>query len=197
MFDEIEFIPEHKSEDKRSLLTLAEMKEISESEYVVGRPKLWLAWQLARFAGMRGPDIIRLRREWIDLKEETIKIYMAKRKGEIIKRPLHKDLIKYLRQYFDEHKTKPGEKIFEWSVIDFNQRFNYSIKWVFPEAKNVGSHSPRHSISAYLRNEAGWDRDWIGYFLGHTNKDVTGVYTHEHLEKLRKMLNALPLDGGE
>ena len=196
-FSEIEYIKEHKSESKRAILTLQEMKMIAESEYVVEHPQLWLAWQIMRFTGMRGADLFRMKRKWIDLKDETYTVYVAKRGGQLIERPFHRNLAKYLKMYFAEYQLNDDDLLISENKNNFSQKFNYSIRRILTGVKNIGTHTPRHSISSYLRNQAGWDHDWIGYFLLHTAKDITGIYTHEHMDKLREKINALALDGGE
>jgi integrase len=112
---------------------------------------------------MRGADVHRLKREWIDLKKEEIKIYVAKLKGTFIRRPIHHKLIGYLKEFFDKHRFKPEERLIKCGHMKFTSMFNYSIRRIFPDAKNVGTHTPRHSLAAYLRNEAQWDREWIVY----------------------------------
>lgn len=197
IFDDFEFIKEHKGRVSRSILTPKEMKLIAECDYVVSRPELWITWQILRFTGIRAADFFRMTRKWIDLKKQEYSIYVAKRGGMILTRPYHKDLQKYLVQYFAKHKLKPDDRIIAKHDNKFGQMFRYSIERLYPDLKGIGTHSPRHWLGSYLRNSSDFDHDWIGFMLGHTGKDVTAVYTHEKLEKLREMLNKLPLDGGE
>lgn len=62
--------------------------------------------------------------------------------------------------------------------------------------KPVGSHTPRHSLGAYLRNDAKWQWADIQMFLCHRKASITARYTHENIEHLRALIERLPLDGG-
>lgn len=170
------------------LLTPEEMFEISKIfRSAQGR----LLFDIARFTGIRGNDLVGLCAEDFDFERMLIRYQSHKLKrfeGAIIHPQLF-DCVKHL-------KDKRG-RISQYSDSDalalvFRKKIR-KFKGSQLEGLHVGCHTPRRSLGAYLRNVAKWPKENIKIFLGHHGyDDDTDLYTFETLELIRDDVNRLP-----
>lgn len=170
------------------LLTPLEMFEISKlfrSEQ--GR----LAWNISRFTGIRGNDLVALTADDFCWDRMLIRYRSHKLKrfeGALI----HSELLKYIESV----KSMIG-RIMSYSSSD---ALGLVFRKKIVEYKNdplkdmhVGCHTPRRSLGAYLRNVVKWPKENIKIFLGHHGyDDDTDLYTFDQLEIIRDSVNALP-----
>ena len=174
----------------RPVLTMSEMKAISDQ---IHNPELKLAWDIARFTGMRGADMTRIHMENIDHQRRAVRFWMAKRHRWTVL-PLYHKLSERLGEFagkegllFPERK---GRKL-------FSQAFHRQIVLLKgPSFKCAGSHTPRHSFASFLyAQRVRWED--IAFLLGHKIRGVTDRYIRQedHLEYFREILDGLPLDG--
>lgn len=186
---------------ERDILTAVEMRQIADmiwQEKKTHWQKIWLAWQIARYTGMRGSDILRLEFENINWSNRTLSFKMAKRNDLVITIPIHKSLFAILAKL----KGRRGKMfIFEnfiWSEQILTKRFGYYIKKLKgPDFIEPGSHTPRHSLNQImLDNDIGFE--YRCFFTGHTIPGEQKKYLHQkqksHIEKLRAIIESLPLD---
>lgn len=195
---------------KRGVLTLAEMKQIGEMEYLERRTmwpqgteredferrmQVWWAYQIARFTAIRAQDIRRLRWQDFDFEKNEYNIWLAKARKNISV-PFHQNLLKYREEYFRRLDGPPrGDDMFNFGMKELNRRFRWAIVKLKGESDlSWGSHTMRHSLATYLERTANWQIDDVGMFLCHDSGNVTHRYTHERLDGLREMIRALPLE---
>lgn len=182
--------PDATEPKEKPTLTLAEMKDIS------GLFREWrtrLGWDILRLTGLRGNDAQNLYAENFDLKNCVLKFWSMKMEREE-KLPLHPALVDIVRPY-----VRQSGKLFAYKGPgSFSFQCGDKIRQLKGDSfRPSGSHTPRHSLARYLRNEMKWPIPDIALFLCHRPKTVTQrIYTHDSVEYLRELVDKLPLDGG-
>lgn len=176
--------PRGRNDEQRPILTIDEMREISE---LFVSEKMRLAWNIARFTGLRGNDVLALRGENFNNIIRVIN-FQSQKMQRFEQIPLHPQLINYLAD------IPTAGKIFDYKYfgslsIEFSKKIR---KFKGESFTPAGSHTPRHSLGAYLRNEKKWPWADIQMFLCHHPNTVTHRYTHDNIEHLRPMVEALP-----
>lgn len=174
----------------RSILTLAEMKEISNNL----PDTLRTIWDIQRFSGMRLADVLRIQSEDVDYNKRTVTVVMFKRKRRLITLPFRVEVARILAAY----RGRKGP------LFDFTRAYSeHTIGKIFgnriielkgKEFHKPGSHTPRHSFGAFLR-ESGVKWEDIQFLLGHKILGVTDRYTHDTVERLIGILDTLNFDG--
>ena len=186
---------------ERDILTAAEMRHIADmirNDKKRHWQKVWLAWQIARFTGMRGSDILRLDFSNIDWEKKTLSFKMAKRKDLIITIPIHRSLFAILERLKERRGKIFSFEDFKWTEQILTKRFGYYIrKLKGSEFVGAGSHTPRHSLNQImLDNDVGFE--YRCFFTGHVIPGEQKKYLHQkqksHLEKLRSIIESLPLE---
>lgn len=188
--------------EERDILTAAEMRKIADMIWNEKRAhwqKIWLAWQIARFTGMRGADILRLRFENIDFENKTLSFRMPKRKNKLITIPIRSSLFSILEK-LKGHKGlifdfKKNLKFREQILI---KHFAFYIRKLKGDGfKRPGSHPPRHSLNQimYDNNVSLEHRCFIlGQKLGGSVQATYLHQTKQHMDAIRQVLESLPLD---
>jgi integrase len=181
--------PKAEESPAKPILTLDEMRDIGDLFRV---EPARLAWEIARFTGMRGGDVIKMQAEKIDHDSRIIEFWSAKlHRWERL--PFHPRLSETLSEY----RGRSGP-LFSYKC---DRRLSFAFREKILEYKGegfvpCGSHTPRHSLGAYLRNVAKWQWADIRMFLCHRPQGITARYTHDDVEHLRELIERLPLDGG-
>jgi integrase len=170
---------------KKSTLTLAEMREVTELNYLRRNPDVRLAWNIARFTGMHVRDMMRLERKEIDLRNEC---FHFKIENRIVEMPFHHELVKYFTEYFAEKKIVSG-LIFEYRKLGFSHEIRHAITLI-KRKRIYGSDTPRDSLRHYLEKSAKWSSEWIELFLKRPKQPLPGKI----MMQLRRMINQLPID---
>ena len=143
--------------------------------------------------GMRRSELIGLKNESIDLKQEIIKVIGKRNKERQI--PLLKSVGDSIEIYLSERSkinsncefffiTKKGKKLY--STLVYRIINDYFSK-VSVKAKK-SPHVIRHSFATHLLNE-GADLNSVKELLGHASLASTQVYTHSSLKELKTMYN--------
>jgi integrase/recombinase XerC len=154
--------------------------------------------------GMRLSELIGLKINSIDFATNHIKVLGKGNKERRI--PFAKKLEEILRGYlasrsatfpavlhFDLFLTKKGEPIQQSSVYQVVRKY---LSYVTSQEKR-SPHVLRHSFATHL-SENGADLNAIKELLGHANLSATQIYTHNSVEKLRKVYEqAHPKSGKE
>lgn len=176
--------PRGKSAVIRPVLTPQEMLEID--DLFLSR-EMRLAWRIARFTGMRGNDILALKGENVD-REKSMITFCSKKMSRIERIAMHAGLVKYLDD------VPPSGLVFSYRYWgSLSAEFSNKIQRLKGDGFHpAGSHTPRHSLGSFLRNEANWRHEDIKLFLCHHRSDVTWLYTHDDVERLRGIVNELP-----
>ncbi len=186
---------------ERDILTASEMREIADmilQDRAAHWEKIWLAWQIARYTGMRGADIMRLKFENIDFDDLTISFQMAKRQDMIIVLPIRSSLMTILKQaqgktglMFSFHGLSYGDEI-------LIKRFGHYIKKLKGDSfSRPGTHTPRHSFNQImLDNDVQYE--YRCFLLGQAVAGEQAKYLHKkqrsHINRLRQIVESLPLD---
>ena len=143
--------------------------------------------------GMRRAELIGLKNESIDLKQEIVKVLGKRNKERQI--PLLKSVVDSIEIYLSERSkinsncefffiTKRGKKLY--STLVYRIINDYFSK-VSVKAKK-SPHVIRHSFATHLLNE-GADLNSVKELLGHASLASTQVYTHSSLKELKTMYN--------
>lgn len=139
--------------------------------------------------GMRLSELISLKKSDVNISQMTIKVLGKGNKERII--PMTNDLTqivsKYLSLSIDSeflYNTKKGEQLYPKFVYrSVNQLLNK-----YTTIKKKSPHILRHSIATHLL-ENGSELNAIKEILGHANLSATQIYTHNSIERLKKIYN--------
>jgi integrase/recombinase XerC len=143
--------------------------------------------------GMRLSELVNIELNDIDLKKNTIKVLGKRNKERII--PFSISLEKQMMDYLKFRKeiagsgkekffflTVKGEKIYQKLVY---RMINHYLSIVTTLDKK-SPHILRHTFATHMLNN-GADLNAIKELLGHANLSATQVYTHNTIEKLKKV----------
>ena len=149
-----------------------------------------LILELFYATGMRKSELSNLREKDIDLGQNTIRVFGKRRKERII--PIHGSLREKIEKHILEKKelnnnsgslfiSRKGKEISGNSVYHAIKR-----QLRVANAEKTSPHVLRHSFATHLLDE-GADIMDIKELLGHTDLRATQVYTHNSLEKLKRV----------
>lgn len=137
--------------------------------------------------GMRLSELIHLEKRHIDMSQDTIKVLGKRNKERII--PITGELKVVLSARSNDHPASPyvfntseGKKLYP----NFVYR---SVKQLLSQHTTLKKKSPhvlRHTFATHLLNNGG-DLNAIKELLGHANLSATQVYTHNSVERLKKI----------
>ncbi len=186
---------------ERDILTAKEMNKIADMIWNDKKrhwQKIWLAWLIACRTGMRGSDILNLLFENIDWEKKILSFKMAKRRDLVITIPIRHDLFAALEKLKGHYGKIFAFENLKWSEQILSKKFGYYIRKL--KGDNFiepGSHTPRHSLNQImLDNDVGYE--YRCFFTGHTIPGEQKKYLHQkqksHLDKLRAIIESLPLD---
>jgi integrase/recombinase XerC len=178
------FIPENHLEVLFNNLELAE-------DFKGIRDRLIL--EMFYSTGIRLSELIELKHSGIDLYERQIKVIGKGNKQRII--PMIPGLVNTFNQYL-KHKTNR----YEFNIDDFvfvtdkgkkvYPKFVYRVvNFYLSSTTTVSQRSPhilRHSFATHMLDK-GADLNAIKEILGHSNLSATQVYTHNTVDKLKKV----------
>jgi integrase/recombinase XerC len=147
--------------------------------------------------GMRQAELLGLNDEAISFSKEQLTVIGKRNKMRLI--PVSKSLIDELRRYQDERKrtfgeTNPGTFLVTRSNKKITKSFVYrEVRLYLSEVTTAQKRSPhvlRHSFATHMLNN-GADLNVIKDILGHSSLAATQVYTHNNIEKLRQVHQAM------
>ena len=172
---------------ERPRLSLVEMKEMAG---LFASEKTRLAWHIARLTGMRAGDVRKIEAERIDHNKRIIEFWAAKtHRYERI--PFHPALSEIVAPLRDKTGLVFDYRNFRTLAYEFGLKIK---EFKGPDFRPSGGHTPRHSVTDYLRNVAGWRWEDIQQFLCHHPQSVTARYTHDSIERLRDLVDQLPFE---
>jgi len=156
------------------------------------RDKLIL--ELLYGTGIRLSELIGLKTINVELKSATIKVLGKRNKERII--PINNSLQNSFKDYKQALQQQFGSNFqSEWFILtDKGQKlypmFVYrKVKQyieLFVSRTKISPHVLRHSFATHLLNR-GADINAIKELLGHANLAATQIYTHNTIEKLKKV----------
>lgn len=143
--------------------------------------------------GMRLSELVNLKNEDIDTGKNQIKVLGKRNKERLIpfSNSLRENILKY-QKLKDELSvsynhdfffiTEKGKKVYQKLVY---RLINYYLSVVTTLDKK-SPHILRHTFATHMLNN-GADLDAIKELLGHANLSATQIYTHNTIEKLKKV----------
>ena len=146
------------------------------------------------YTGLRVSELVKLRREDVDLEEDMLKVAKGKG-GKFRKVPLHQELKLQLERYLVAAPALINGYLFcnrEGARISADY-VHYMIGEYAKKAgltKSVTPHMLRHSFATKLYRE-GIGLPTLGKLLGHTSIRSTTVYTHTDIKHLQEAVGLL------
>lgn len=182
-------LPVFIEESKMELLTKT---EVDETSYVEFRDKLII--ELFYSTGIRRAELIGLTLNQIDLNLEQLKVLGKRNKERIL--PLLPQMIESLKSFinlrekeFKDHGildwlflTEKGKKMYPKLVYRI---VNTYLSTVSTQDKK-SPHVLRHTFATHMLNN-GADLNAVKELLGHASLAATQIYTHNTIEKLKKV----------
>ncbi len=150
-----------------------------------------LVIELLYGTGIRLSELIHLKISSVDLYNQTIKVLGKGNKERII--PIHLTLVQLIKTYLDAGKeiiqgndylilTDGGEQAYPMFV----QRMVKKYLGMVTSLEKKSPHVLRHSFATHLLNR-GAELNSIKELLGHSSLQATQIYTHNSIEKLKKI----------
>ncbi|MBS0000625.1 MAG: tyrosine-type recombinase/integrase [Cyclobacteriaceae bacterium] len=157
------------------------------------RDKLLL--ELLYGTGIRLSELINLRTANVDFFDCSIKVLGKRNKERII--PLNTELINLIHHYISLKKEIFNGNGIEYLIVSNNGGKCYAMliyrivrKYLdlFTSIDKRSPHVLRHTFATHLLNK-GAELNAVKDLLGHTSLAATQVYTHNSLEKLKKVFD--------
>ena len=151
--------------------------------------RAWMILEILYGTGMRRSELVNLKVDDFDLVNRQVKVLGKRNKERII--PITNAIAELLPKYLEVRKftncpylivTQKGVQAY--SSLIYNEVRKYLRAYTTAEVKSP--HTLRHSFATHLLNE-GADLNAIKDLLGHANLAATQVYTHNSLERLKKV----------
>jgi integrase/recombinase XerC len=152
-----------------------------------------LIMEIFYMTGMRLSELVNLKLNDVQLNKNTIKVLGKRNKERII--PFSNSLDKQITDYLQLRKeiagaeaeaflfvTVKGKKVYQKLVY---RMINHYLSMVTTLDKK-SPHILRHTFATHMLNN-GADLNAIKELLGHANLSATQVYTHNTIEKLKKV----------
>ncbi len=142
--------------------------------------------------GMRRSELISLKLESVDLSSKAYRVLGKGGKTRLI--PFAGDHLEELQQYLrlreiEFGSTEPylfltdkGKKLYPKFVYNLSKKYLSVVSTL----SQRGPHTLRHTFATHLANH-GADLNAIKDLLGHASLSATQIYTHNSIEKLKKV----------
>jgi len=141
--------------------------------------------------GIRLSELSNLKVQDIDFYNQNIKVTGKRNKERIV--PLNQSIVKDLKHYLEKRAefqsitdtlflTDKGEKIYNKMVYRIVNKQMSSVL----TNKKKSPHVLRHTFATHML-DAGADLNSVKELLGHISIAATQVYTHNTIEKLKKV----------
>ncbi len=147
--------------------------------------------ELFYLTGMRRSELMNLKEQDIDFTQNTFRVLGKRNKERLI--PFTPELGKTLNQYLEVKRSEFGEcdqlfltdkgsKMYPRLIYSTVKKY---LSMVTTSAKK-SPHVLRHTFATHLLNE-GADLNAVKELLGHANLAATQIYTHNTIEKLKRI----------
>lgn len=160
-------------------------------DFVGWRDKLIL--EMLYGTGIRLSELMNLKTDWVNFYERTIKVLGKRNKERVI--PFSKGLSDIIEKYINHRKnqfgyndnvfllvTDKGEKCYPVMIYRVVNKYLS----IFTTLDKRSPHVLRHTFATHLLNK-GADLNAVKDLLGHTSLAATQVYTHNSMDKLKKV----------
>ena len=152
-----------------------------------------LAISILYEAGLRRSELVGLKETQIDIHHQSIRVLGKGRKERIL--PIRPRLLHQIKAYMAEKRDLENPGFIE-NLLVRQDGTPVNASWVYNIVKKYsslvttqdkkGPHVLRHSFATHLTN-AGADLNAVKELLGHSSLAATQVYTHNSIEKLKKV----------
>lgn len=145
--------------------------------------------------GIRLSELLNLQERWVDLDNRTIKVLGKRNKERII--PFSSGLVQIIENYLAVRNRdvvlknhgklfvrRNGEECYPMMIYKTVKKY----LGAFPSVEKRSPHVLRHTYATHLLNK-GADLNAVKDLLGHSSLAATQVYTHNSMEKLKKVFD--------
>jgi integrase/recombinase XerC len=172
-----------------------QMEKLAEEAFFPDTPDgktQWLTIIILYELGLRRSELVGLREGQIDFHNRTLRILGKGSKERIL--PVRPGLLEDIRRYLE---AKPTECRGQGQALLLRENGKaVTAAWVYKTVRHYlglvttqekkSPHVLRHSFATHLTN-AGADLNAVKELLGHSSLAATQVYTHNSIEKLKKV----------
>jgi len=141
--------------------------------------------------GMRLSELVNLRESDIDLQRSSLKVLGKRNKERVI--PFGRKIESLLRTYLEGKHRAHAER--DWLFLTDSGQKIYGkmvyriVNHILKEASTLAKKSPhvlRHTFATHLLNN-GAELNAVKELLGHSNLSATQIYTHNAIDKLKRI----------
>ena len=154
-----------------------------------------LVLELLYGTGMRLSELIQLRENQVNLREQTIRVIGKRNKERVI--PFAKPLVAVIQGYLKARNREVEANVSGHLLVTNTGSKCYPMMIYRIVSRRLGDHavvdkrSPhvlRHTYATHLLNK-GAEINAVKDLLGHSSLAATQVYTHNSMEKLKKVFD--------
>ncbi|MBL6873530.1 MAG: tyrosine-type recombinase/integrase [Flavobacteriales bacterium] len=180
-----------------SFVTVDEMNELLDKkkfsdDYVGKRNKLMV--EIFYSTGIRLSELINIKISDVDFSKKQLKVLGKRNKERII--PLTQELVTSLEKFLDIRNSMKTNFTTYLLLTEKGKKLNPSLVYKtindlissVTSLKKTSPHILRHTFATHMLN-SGADLNVIKELLGHASLSATEVYTHNSIEKLKKVFN--------
>ncbi|MBL6657980.1 MAG: tyrosine-type recombinase/integrase [Flavobacteriales bacterium] len=180
-----------------SFVTVDEMNELLDKkkfsdDYVGKRNKLMV--EIFYSTGIRLSELINIKISDVDFSKKQLKVLGKRNKERII--PLTQELVTSLEKFLDIRNSMKTNFTTYLLMTEKGKKLNPSLVYKtindlissVTSLKKTSPHILRHTFATHMLN-SGADLNVIKELLGHASLSATEVYTHNSIEKLKKVFN--------
>jgi integrase/recombinase XerC len=154
-----------------------------------------LVLELLYGTGMRLSELIQLKENQVNLREQTIRVIGKRNKERVI--PFSKPLVAVIQGYLQARNRETQANDSGYLLVTNTGSRCYPMMIYRIVSRHLGDHasvekrSPhvlRHTYATHLLNK-GAEINAVKDLLGHSSLAATQVYTHNSMEKLKKVFD--------